>query len=37
MNLDLLKSLCETPGVPGNEDRVRDLITREIKGLFDHV
>ena len=37
MNLDLLKSLCETPGVPGNEDRVRDLITREITGLFDHV
>lgn len=37
MNLDLLKSLCETPGVPGNEDRVRDLITREIMGLFDHV
>lgn len=37
MNLDLLKSLCETPGVPGNEDRVRDLITDEIKGLFDHV
>ncbi len=37
MNIDLLKDLCETPGVPGREDRVRDLITREIEGLFDHV
>ncbi len=37
MNIDLLKRLCETPGVPGNEDRVRDLIKAEIKGLFDDV
>lgn len=35
MNLDLLKTLCETPGVPGNEHRVRDLITAQIDGLFD--
>ncbi len=37
MNLDLLKALCETPGVPGAEDRIRDLIAREAKGLFDEV
>ncbi len=37
MSLDLLKTLCETPGVPGNEDRVRDLITSQIDGLFDEV
>jgi putative aminopeptidase FrvX len=37
MNMDLLKALCETPGVPGHEYRVRDLITSEIKGLFDEV
>jgi len=37
MNLDLLKRLCETPGVPGHEDRVRDLVTAEITGLFDEV
>ncbi|QIE42045.1 M42 family metallopeptidase [Meridianimarinicoccus aquatilis] len=37
LNIDLLKSLCETPGVPGNEGRVRDLILREIDGLFDEV
>jgi endoglucanase len=37
MNIDLLKRLCETPGVPGHEDRVRDLIKSEAKGLFDEV
>lgn len=35
MNIDLLKRLCETPGVPGREDRVRDLILEEADGLFD--
>ncbi len=37
MNIDLLKRLCETPGVPGNEERVCDLIESEIDGLFDEV
>ena len=37
MNIDLLKRLCETPGVPGQEDRVRDLIAAEAEGLFDLV
>jgi endoglucanase len=37
MNIDLLRALCETPGVPGHEERVRDLITSEIDGLFDEV
>ena len=37
LNLDLLKALCETPGVPGHEDRVRALIRREVEGLFDAV
>lgn len=37
MNTDLLKRLCEMPGVPGHEHRVRDLITSEIKGMFDDV
>lgn len=30
----LLKKLTETPGVPGREERVRDLILRETRGLF---
>ena len=37
MNIDLLKRLCETPGVPGREERVRALIEKEVKGLFDEV
>lgn len=37
MNIDLLRRLCETPGVPGREERVRALIEKEVKGLFDEV
>jgi tetrahedral aminopeptidase len=37
MNLDLLKRLCETPGVPGHEERVRALIAAEAADLFDTV
>lgn len=37
LNIDLLKKLCETPGIPGREERVRDLIIAETKGLFDDV
>ena len=37
MNIDLLRRLCETPGVPGCENRVRELIRAEVEGLFDHV
>ncbi len=37
VNVDLLKRLCETPGIPGREERVRALIEKETKGLFDDV
>ena len=37
LNLDLLARLCETPGVPGREERVRALIESEVEGLFDSV
>ena len=37
MNIDLLRRLCQTPGVPGAEHRVRALIEEEVSGLFDHV
>jgi putative aminopeptidase FrvX len=37
LNVDLLKRLCETPGIPGREERVRALIEKEIEGLFDEV
>jgi tetrahedral aminopeptidase len=37
MNIALLRKLCETPGVPGREERVRDLIRKEVKDFFDEV
>ena len=37
MNIDLLKRLCETPGVPGHEERVRSLIEAEVADMFDEV
>ena len=37
MNIELLRQLCEMPGVPGHEDRVRNLIIDEIDGLFNEV
>ena len=37
INFDLLKRLCETPGVPGREERVRAFIEKEIRGCFDKV
>lgn len=37
MNIDLLKRLCETPGVPGHEHRIRELIEKEVEGLFDEI
>jgi putative aminopeptidase FrvX len=36
-NIDLLRRLCETPGVPSREERVRELIQREVEGLFDEI
>ncbi len=37
MDLDLLRRLCETPGVPGREERVRALVSETVDGLFDEV
>ncbi|MCE2845665.1 MAG: M42 family metallopeptidase [Sphingobacteriales bacterium] len=37
MNTALLKTICETPGAPGYEDRIRELVLSEIRGLCDEV
>lgn len=37
MNLKLLKELSDAPGVPGREERVREILKREGKGLFDEI
>ncbi len=34
-NLGLLKRLCEAPGIPGREERVRAIVREEISGLVD--
>ena len=35
--MKLLEQLVTTPGIPGREHRLRDLIRKETKGLFDDV
>ncbi len=35
MNWDLLKKLCETPGVPGREDAIRNLVVSTMQPLVD--
>lgn len=35
--MDLLQELCKTPGVPGRESRVRDLIRTKAEGLVDQM
>jgi len=37
MNKKLFQRLCETPGVPGREERVREVVRGAIRGLFDEV
>ena len=37
MDLKLLATLCETPGIPGREERVRAVIEDTIEDLFDSV
>ncbi len=37
MDLDLFRRLCETPGIPGREERVRAVVTEAIGSLFDEV
>jgi len=35
VNFDLLKKLCETPGIPSREERMRELVISEMKPLVD--
>jgi endoglucanase len=37
MDLGLLAELCEAPGAPGREDRVREIVVRELTPLVDEV
>lgn len=37
MNLDLLTELCETPGAPGREERIREVVRRELAPAADEL
>lgn len=37
MNIALLKALSDAPGISGREERVREIVTKYSKGLFDSV
>jgi endoglucanase len=37
INVPLLAEICETPGVPGFEQRIREVVLREIASLADEV
>lgn len=37
MNIPLLKTICETPGAPGFEQRIREVVLREVQPLVDEV
>lgn len=37
MNLNLFSEICVTPGAPGYEDRIREVVLREVKSLVDEV
>lgn len=37
INVQLLKRICETPGAPGFEHRIRQLVLKELKDLVDEV
>ena len=37
MNLKLFSEICETPGAPGHEDRIREVVLREIKAHADDI
>lgn len=37
LNIKLLKEICETPGAPGFESRIREIAFRELKDLADEV
>lgn len=37
MSLQLLKRLCETPGIPGREERIRQVVLEEMQDLVDEI
>ena len=36
-NLELLQTICKTPGAPGYEQRIRQLVIKEVEPLVDEI
>jgi len=37
INIELLREICETPGAPGHEKKIRDLVLTQVRSLGDRV
>ena len=37
INISLLKEICEIPGAPGFEQKVREIVIREVTPLVDEI
>ena len=37
MDIDLLARLCEAPGAPGREERIRDVVIAEMRPYVDEI
>jgi len=37
IDVDLLAKICEVPGAPGFEIKIRELVIKELKGLVDDI
>ncbi len=37
INLPLLKELCEAPGAPGREEKIREILIRELEPICDEI
>ena len=37
INFPLLKELCETPGAPGREEQIREIVIRELEPISDSI
>lgn len=37
LNFELIKRLCEAPGIPGREDQIREIVVNELRPLVDEL
>jgi putative aminopeptidase FrvX len=37
VNFELLKKLCETPGIPSREEQMREVVIEELRPLVDSI